>query len=169
MDSYEKLLQLGFQPFGTLTEQELEKVEERIRFKMPQDYRRFLMKSNGGSTPKDSYFCVKVPRVEESIDIDLFLGHKPKRSSSRLSKICDLGHWFDMFGYEYEGINTAQIVLSDPGVIVIGYENDPRDGVYLWDHTLELETSTEDDCMYKIADTFDEFISKIYVEKLETL
>lgn len=161
MDSYEKLLQVGFQPNGALTEQEIENLEARIQFKMPQDYRQFMLKSNGGSVPRNVYYWVHANNLpEEEIEIKAFLGINPEE------KVVDLSYWFDAYGYEYEGINTAQIALSDPGVIVLGYENDPRDGVYLWDDSLELETSTEDNCMYKIADSFEEFVSKIYVEEI---
>ncbi len=78
-------------------------------------------------------------------------------------KVLEIVHWYNMFGAEYKGVNAAQIALSDPGIIVLVWENGSKDGVYLWDDGLELETSTEDDCMYKIANSFDEFVGKLYL------
>ena len=36
-------------------------------------------------------------------------------------------------------------------------------GVFLWDHCLELEQSTEEDCLYRISDNFDLFFNSLQI------
>ena len=157
MDSYERLLQIGFQPNGALTAIKIMELESEIHFNMPQDYRQFMMKSNGGRFLANTVCFIKVNDEEILLDSFLSLGAE--------ARVDDIVYWYKTFGDEYEGINTAQSALSDPGIIVL--HNEPgQQGVYLWDDSLELETSTEDNCMYKIADSFEEFVSKIYVEEI---
>ncbi len=126
---------------------------------MPEDYKSFLLLTNGGILSNEVSYYFETKSLSEPIELTVFLGNKQE------NRIYDLGYWYSQCHYEYHNLNIALIALADPGEIML--VNEPgKEGVYLWDDSLELETSTEDNCMYKIADSFEEFVSKIYVEEI---
>jgi hypothetical protein len=52
------------------------------------------------------------------------------------------------------------------GMILLVNQNDWK-GIYFWDNALDYKNSTEDECLYKIAGTFSEFLNGLYLcEKL---
>ena len=48
------------------------------------------------------------------------------------------------------------------GLILLIWQDDWK-GVFLWDHCLELEQSTEEDCLYRISDNFDLFFNSLQI------
>ena len=62
-----------FRKFGKADKKELKKFIERINFSLPEDYRKFLKKSNGGTFDEDYVgFCMKGER--NSIYMNELLG-----------------------------------------------------------------------------------------------
>lgn len=117
-----------FKKFNGANSDSIKEYEELIQMELPQDYREFLLNTNGGCF-EDELHTFWVEELKENIGIDVLFGFNQERSLS-------LSTWYNEYREDLKGI-------------------------FLWDHCLELEQSTEEDCLYRIADSFEEFLSKM--------
>ena len=70
--------------------------------------------------------------------------------------------WIYSWHNEYsEELPENTIIIGNTinaGLILLIWQDDWK-GVFLWDHCLELEQSTEEDCLYRISDSFELFVN----------
>ena len=131
----------------------VDEFERIIQTTLPKDYRDFLLDFNG------DYLILKnvsltVSDVNEQIGIDTLFGFSDKRSLNLIS-------WYREYESELPE-NTIIIGAScGCGLLVLIWQEDWQ-GVFLWDSALALETSTEEDCLYRISDSFKEFRKLIF-------
>ena len=129
-----------FKKFDGIIVDEVICYEETVKMKLPKDYKEFLLDTNGGQFI-DEIHMFWVDELKENIGIDVLFGFNPVRS------LC-LNSWYNEYGDE----------LPEE-TIIIG--NSIK--VFLWDHCLELEQSTEEDCLYRISDNFDLFFNSLQI------
>lgn len=137
--------------FGTVSRAEIDKFQKETGFVMPEDYRIFLEENNGGE-PEDDDIYIALEGTDEKIMLNVLFG-----IGDEIEKDLNIVTWLKEFKGE---LPPTVIVIGTPedgGVLLLSV-SEKRKGVYFWDNTFELETSDEWNCMYKIADTFAEFI-----------
>lgn len=138
--------------YGNVKEEEIFKFEDEIGFKLPSDYKEFLINFNGG-VPEVKYSAFTLNELQENIGLQVLYGLD-------LEENLDLREWYE----EYEGdlLDDCLIIGHGLGFGFIVLVNSPEiSGVYFWDNTFELENSSEDENIYKISNTFSEFIEEI--------
>lgn len=134
--------------FGKATQEMVNAFEQHIGFSLPEDYRKFLLEYNGG-TPLVKYAAFTIEELNEDIPLDVLLGLGINNLD--LQKRND--------DYMDDLLPHCVIIGDDPGSGMIVLIDDPEmKGVYYWDHSFNFEQSNEDDNIYKIADSFQEFV-----------
>jgi hypothetical protein len=135
--------------------------------KLPHDYMSFLLTVNGG-IPDKNIFNVKAPGYSNITSIDGFLGVSAKYG-------CNILSYLNSYK-EYEGIipdymlQIATDISGDPIFIALKM-NHSRGKIYYWDHdyAYHSDESYDPNVPILIANSFDEFLSKLYSkEELDT-
>ena len=133
---------------------EIEKFELKNRIIFPSKYKKFLLRTNGGS-PKPHIFLISNEQGESSIN-----------------------GLFGIYTGEYEDIGTRMEVFDgripdgflpigdDPGgnLICLGINEKYYDKIYFWDHEEEADEPDMTN-MYFLANDIDELFNKLYEDK----
>ena len=137
-------------------ETQVDEFEQLIGVRLPREYRKFLIEYYIEGINRhlaEENVSITVDDVNEQIGIDALFDFTEKRSLNLLS-------WYK----EYEDeLPEKSIIIGNScgcGVFVLIWQEDWK-GVFLWDRALVLENSTEEECLYRITDNFDEFIKKL--------
>ena len=141
-----------FKAFGGDISEKITEYEKVLKMQFPEDYKQFLIKTNGGEF-QDDIQIFWVDELQEDIAIDLLFGFEHVRSLNLLD-------WYKEYSEE---LPENTIIIGDSinaGLILLIWQDDWQ-GIFLWDHCLELEQSTEEDCLYRIADTFEMFLNSL--------
>ncbi|MBO0950803.1 SMI1/KNR4 family protein [Fibrella forsythiae] len=140
---------IPIKPYGDLSSDELLKLEEKIGFALPSDYRDFLKISNGGRVLNQVFH---VDDLEQDILMNVFYGYNVSQD-----KVLNLLFWFDK--YQDEIPEHSLLIGNDPGggfILYIPYGEDC--GVYYYDDSYFFEQSSDEQNTYFIAETFQEFL-----------
>lgn len=142
------------EPGKAINEADISATENSLNFKLPETYRKFLLKYNGGRPVPDSF---KFKNKTHGSSVDWFLGIDENESNNLI---------------EYLKIYKNRIphnffpIASDPGdnliCISVGGSDDGK--IYFWDYEREDDSADTPDYsnVILIADTFDEFINNLY-------
>jgi len=144
---------MNIQGYGKAFEEIINQFERQIDFSLPEDYKYFLRKCNGG-TPKIRYSTFMIAELNEEIPLQVLYGLAFDNSE------LDLQTWRNEYEDDLE--SNSLIIGHDFGSGLIVLINSPeKKGVYYWDHTFNFEQSTEEKNTYKIADSFQAFVDKL--------
>lgn len=139
-----------------LSEADIERFEKQIGFSLPESYRSFLSKFNGGS-PEPYHFAVPKWRYGQSL-VTEFNGITP-------GKFSDIGEVIETLE---DRLPKGFIpIAGDPGgnVVLLSLDGPTRGKVYFWDHENEPEEGTEDvedyPNVYLLADDFQDFLNNL--------
>ncbi len=139
---------MKFIGFGKASQKMIDDFEKIIDFSLPNDYKNFLLEYNGG-IPEVKYSTFNVKELNEDISLDILLGlaidklDLQKRNAE----------------YKEDLLPYCIIIGDDPGSGMIVLINDLElKGIYYWDHSFYFEKSNEEQNIYKITDSFREFI-----------
>ncbi|WP_058487072.1 SMI1/KNR4 family protein [Defluviitalea phaphyphila] len=147
---------MDFIGYGKATMQMIDEFEQYVGFSLPNDYKRFLLEYNGGK-PKERYYTFFVQELNENIPFDVLYG------LNTAIKQVDLKMWYDE--YKEDLLENCIIIGSDSGTgLIILINEDEDEGIYYWDHSWYFEQSNEENNVYKISDSFQEFFNDL--EKL---
>lgn len=139
---------MNINAFGNVSDKMISEFEHHIGFTLPEDYREFLLKYNGGTSQK-RYSTFFVKELNQEISLDVLFG-------LNVDKL-DLQKWNDEFVDDM--LENTIIIGDDPGggliVLINGLD---MKGVYYWDDSFNFEQSSEERNIYKVADSFHEFI-----------
>ena len=140
-----------FEKTGSLTDEEVRKLEEKMGKNFPADYKLFLLKTNGGRCNHEHEHGINVADIkEEPIYIDTFFGIDE-------IKACDLFYWNSMYG---EDIPEEAIIIGDAlsnGFIIYNYSVEDK-GIYYWDSSYTFECSSDEWNTYFMAKDFNELL-----------
>lgn len=137
---------------GGATEESIEELEELIGFPLPDEYKKFLIKYNGG-TSKVRYSKFYVKELNEEIPLDVLYG-------IGVEETFDLSVCFEDFDEDL--LPNSLIIGDDPGSgLIVLITDDENYGVYYWDHSFYFPQSSEKENTYKVADSFEEFINTL--------
>ena len=73
-----------------------------------------------------------------------------------------MNSWYNEYDEE---LSETTIIIGNTinaGLILLIWEDDWK-GIFLWDYCLELEQSTEEDCLYRISDCFEAFLNSLQI------
>jgi hypothetical protein len=140
------------------SQDELEAFETEISATLPDDYRQFLLRSNGGSL--DGRYCFE---KEAACVIVRFVGGLQGAHSLRAARGCYQGH-------EVRIPLTLLWIMEDPGgnAVCLGLTGKYRGQVYFWVHDEgpdpdewdgEVETAGN---IRLLADSFTEFVAGLH-------
>jgi cell wall assembly regulator SMI1 len=132
------------------TETKIADFEKKAGFKLPHDYKQFLLDHNGG-VPENTLF--DIPDCASAALIGHFLGlERPKESISfwmnELSD--DLPEGFMPIGFDPGG-NVILMDITDEGTI------------YYWDSARHFPQSTDDDNTFWIANSFTDLLKNLKI------
>ena len=137
-------------------------MEEEIGFKLPKDYKEFLCEYNGGyPDPNYPLFTIYEMSVEEI---------EEKGESTGLDYLFDIDKLISWKKEYYKQV-PEKIIIIGAGLFgdILLSENENMKGIYLWDtHYCITEYEEYAECeddefnVYKISDTFTEFLDKLY-------
>ena len=138
--------------YGKIDKDEVYKFETEIGFELPDDYKEFLIESNGG-IPEIKYSTFTIDELKEDIGLQVLYG-------LNLDENLDLREWNEE--YEDDLLDDCLIIGHGLGFGFIVLINSPEaSGIYFWDNCFELENSSEEENIYKISDTFEKFLKNI--------
>lgn len=144
----------GYRNVKNVKEEEILKFEDEIGFTLPNDYKEFLINYNGG-VPEVKYSTFTLNELQENIGLQVLYGLD-------LEENLDLREWYEE--YEDDLLDDCLIIGHGIGFGFIVLVNSPEVyGVYFWDNSFELENSSEDENIYKISDTFRQFIDELKI------
>lgn len=116
-------------PHGPTSREEIASFEARRKVSLPEEYKAFLLKSNGGS-PVPNVFQVPGFHYKDAV-LDFFYGIHNREEIFQLDKACDV----------YAGRIPADLIpiADDPfgNVICLGWKGKRRGKIYFWDHENE--------------------------------
>lgn len=138
--------------YGKVKEEEILKFQNEIGFALPDDYKEFLINFNGG-VPEVRYSTFTVNELKKNIGLQVLYGLD-------LGENLDLREWYKE--YEDDLLQDCLIIGHGLGFGFIILVNSPEaSGIYFWDNTFELDNSSKDENIYKISNTFRDFIDEI--------
>jgi hypothetical protein len=139
-------------PYGVLSEQKLQELELKLGINLPEDYRSFLKKFNGGK-PNPAGFWIK--QGVDGSEVHQFYGlhNGPK--------------WLSLNYYieEQTGISKYYLAIGDDGTgnyLCMKLQRHENGSFYFIDH--EIHNFNEPDSLTgftKVANSFAEFISSL--------
>ena len=136
-------------PNGKNSKENVVDLEREIKFRLPEDYKRFLIDTNGGALQN----ALISPTKPGELLIDCLFGICEKSE-------LDLHFWFDEFRGDLP--EKSLIVGSDAGggFLLLSTGEDAV-GVYYYDHSYQFSTSADDENTYLIYGSFSEFLSNL--------
>jgi len=141
--------------FGKTTEDNITEFEGIIGFRLPNDYREFLLNYNGGIPQiRNSTFWVE--SLKENIPLDVLLGLDVNK--------------LDLFErnaeYKTDLLPNCIIIGDDPGSgMIVLMQSVEIQGIYYWDHSYFFSQSSANSNVYRIADNFTQFINMLTYPK----
>lgn len=146
---------MAFEKNGSLTIEQVKEAERFLGHKFPDDYKEFLLKTNGGrfDLEEDHGFYVD-PIDEEDIWIDSLYGIG--------EDACNL---LVNYNKEYGEETMGCLIIGDTlshGFMIYDYIGviEDKGGIYFWDDTRAYETSSDEGNLYFVADDFNELMEK---------
>ena len=144
-------------PALPVAEADVAEAEARMTSSIPPEYRKFLLKNNGGRPRQPCDFSMRDSSGRNQVGtVDRFLGIDAP-------EFFNLEHYLQV--YQDRIPRNRFPIAYDPGgnLIVISTSSSDAGSVYFWDHELEAEEGQPptDKNLYFIAGNFDEFLSNL--------
>ncbi len=139
--------------FGVATKKQIAYFEKKWSLHLPEEYKRFLLETNGGIVRKDESNKIRVEDLGTDIVIDVLFGIGTGNNS-------DLNKWMDMLKDDL--IANTVIIGSDlmQGLIIMICEGDDM-GIYYWDDAYNFEESNDECNTYWVTKSFGDIISML--------
>ena len=136
--------------FASIKDDEINEIEKKLKVKFPKDYREFLLKYNGGIVEKNNKNAINVKNIEENIVIDVLFGIVEKEES-------DIYYWNQQMK---EDMMEGAVLIGDDIIqgFIVMFCNGDNKGIYYWDDAYNFQNSDDENNMYWIANSFNEFI-----------
>ena len=144
---------------GKLDETFLKALEQVWGFKLPTDYRNFLLEHNGGY-PEKPVFDFKNDSEDGSV-LSMFFCIYPDFNHNLLDNLKIYQHRIPSHMFPIADDDCGNLIL-------LSVKNPDRGKIYFWDHEMECEEGEEPDYsnLSLIADSFEEFCDKLREKEL---
>lgn len=139
-------------PFNATNKEQILALEKKYNLTLPDDYKHFLLKKNGGITEKDESNELLVEDLNEQIVLDVLYGVGTGHEKANIE------FWMDSLLDDLleDTVIIGDDIIHDLILIVCSAENS---GVYYWDDAYNFEGSSETENTYWIADSFTDFLA----------
>jgi len=143
-----------------ITEKDIADIERTYRLKLPDDYRQFLLTTNGGHSRDyldEEGLIIDKDYPEDTVSVKDFLGWNDPISA------CSINYWMGEYGDELIGDAADTLLIGyahETGFFVLKCTENNQE-VYYWDDCREFEFSSDEANAYWVADSFTEFIEKL--------
>ncbi|MBK9266725.1 MAG: SMI1/KNR4 family protein [Polyangiaceae bacterium] len=143
-------------PYGSTSLEQIALFEARWKVVLPDEYKRFLLKSNGGR-PSPDVFDVPGYQFEGGV-IDSFYG-------LHSGEYYQLERAYEVY-LDRIPTDMVPMALDNFGnVVCIGWKGERRGKIYFWDHEDELDEnglSRQDySNVFLVANSLEEFLGKL--------
>ncbi|MBK9260029.1 MAG: SMI1/KNR4 family protein [Polyangiaceae bacterium] len=150
------MLEVMEDPFGTITIDAITQFESRRNLSLPDEYKRFLLTSNGGRPVPDAF---DVPGwAHENSGMQAFFGVQTGNSY-------DLERELDVYDDRIPRDLLPIGCDSFGNIICLGIEGKRRGKIYFWDHEDELDENglhrQDYSNVFLVANSFGEFLDKL--------
>jgi len=145
------------EPQRTLSSADLASLEQRLRIKLPDDYRAFLLRHNGGVPERAGFRFKDDPDPDSGSMVNRFLAVYDGRYDN-------FEQTFQTFKGREPRLPAELVPIArDPGgnVICIATAGPNTGAVYFWDHEREGNRPSYDN-IHLIANNFEEFLEGLY-------
>lgn len=134
---------------------EIEKFEELIQAKLPEDYKQFLLKHNGGHPIMDCYKLIEpINERNKEAGIDWFFALYDGDVSNIIKKFNN---------YKDELPDTLLPIAYDSGgVTCLGIKGEDYGKVYYWTTNYSIWKKEDLDYLYLASNSFKEFINGLF-------
>ncbi|MEW9701489.1 SMI1/KNR4 family protein [Paenibacillus sp. SI8] len=135
--------------FPAITSDHLDAVEKRYGIKLPEDYKQFLLKQNGGS-PSISKFSTKDGKVTSfSMNFLPLIDKGPSLVANYL-----------VFNRDGKLPSNIIAIGEDPikNLVCISVDGSDRGSIYYWDFLHDEEIKPSYNYLLRISDSFTDFI-----------
>lgn len=149
LDKFKKS-KIEIKAFEKITEDDIAEMEELFDIVLPNDYKKFLLKYNGGAVKINKFNELSLDDINESINIDVLYGIHTG------SKASDIEYWTNEYA---EDLFEKTIIIGDSiqhGFIVLVCDGS-NNGIYYYDDSYYFDSSNDESNVYFIADTFEAF------------
>jgi hypothetical protein len=141
-----------------LQPREIEEFERETGHRIPEDYKRFLLKANGGEPELKAFTFHRTNGREDEGAVWRFIGLNDGREQ-------DLKYFVRVF-LDGHRIPKDLFPIGNGGggnLILMGASGRRAGHVYFWDHNWEAEEGDlpTDDNVYPVADSFESFLSSL--------
>ena len=146
--------------FGNVTEADIRELEERWHVTLPQDYRAFLMETNGGIANPSDEDSIYIEDLGDGIYMEVLYGIKTGIENA------DINTWMEMFK---EDIFPQTLLIGDDltsGFIALICGGE-KAGVYFWDGACSFKGSSDENNVYFIADSFTDLLKMAHFEGIQ--
>jgi hypothetical protein len=141
-----------------VTDKELSEFEDKRGLTFPEDYRNFLLQTNGGQPEPSTFHFRSEENKEEDSLIDFFFSFAPTRQLYGIEENLE----------EYEGRIPDGLlpIACDPfdNLVLISFIEGTYGKIYFWDHEKEL-THPDRTRLPCLANSFTEFTRKLRYEQ----
>ena len=142
---------INLKPYGQLLSVEVDNFQKQVGFDLPFDYQFFLLSNNGGRVNNQIFH---IDEIETDILMHVFYGLGLE------NKVLNLDFWYNKYSDEIP--EHSLLIGNDQGAGFILYIIDGEDsGVYYYDHTYSFKQSSNEQNVYYLADTFQEFVDSL--------
>lgn len=139
-------------PFGKISSTVVEAFERCNQLILPDDYKKFLISSNGGLVELMTCY---IEKLNESVLLEVLLGIDQQERSF------NMGFWLNRFHDEMPK-GFIVIGLGSTGMFILGTDDKREDlGVYFWDDAHAFKGSSEGGNTYRVAKSFTEFLGSL--------
>jgi hypothetical protein len=138
---------------GEISEAELAAFEQQLSIRLPDDYRKFLLRYNAAKVRSNLFW---IPAENEENSVRYFFG------------ICPEDDWGDLHStrLDYQG-RVVPFLLpigtdEDSSLICISIRSEDYGKIYFWERHQENMDAPDNSNVHWLADSFSEFLEKLY-------
>ena len=137
--------------FGILNQEQIDNIEKILGLELPEDYKKFLGKTDGGVLEKDESNKIYIDDLNADIVIDVLYGGNVQEKNANIL------YWMEELAGD---LLDNTIIIGDDilqGLIVMICKGENK-GIYYWDDAYNFESSDDKNNLYWIIGTFDDFL-----------
>jgi hypothetical protein len=147
------------QPSPALAEEDVRSAEQRLGRRFPEDYRRFLLRNNGGKPVPE---CFRMRSLKDGTEaegaVGWFFGLNTGNPNIDIED--------NLRVYDLRTPSRFVPIATDPGgnLICLSTQGSDFGAVYFWDHESELDQGNVagDEGVYAIAPAFQAFLEGLF-------
>ncbi|MGT2743052.1 SMI1/KNR4 family protein [Streptococcus plurextorum] len=146
-------MSLHIEKFGSAKIEDIHELEKKFNLVLPEDYKQFLLNFNGGETIDYELNKIRIPKIDDEINLDLLFGVRPDEQG------VDIQKWTEDY---IDDLLECSLIIGDTiqhGFIIIWISGDENQGIYYYDDTYTLASSSDEGNTYYLAPTFTEFLA----------